>query len=53
MSVVSMTSADIDIPGDFDLDVTLLEVADPSHLVQMTDDNCGSSCSKSTCISAA
>ncbi|MFJ1795359.1 FxLD family lanthipeptide [Kitasatospora griseola] len=37
---------------DFDLDITLLEVADPAHLVEMTDDNCGSTCEKSTCISA-
>ncbi|WP_340559041.1 FxLD family lanthipeptide [Streptomyces sp. GSL17-111] len=38
---------------DFDLDVTVVEVFDPAHLVSMTDDNCGSTCSKSTCISAA
>lgn len=37
---------------DFDLDVRLLEVFDPAHLVSMTDDNCGSTCEKSTCISA-
>lgn len=40
--------------GDsFELDITLLEVADPAHLVTMTDDNCGSTCEKSTCISAS
>jgi FxLD family lantipeptide len=37
---------------EFDLDVTLLEVADPGHLINMTDDGCGSTCEKSTCISA-
>ncbi|MFF2657300.1 FxLD family lanthipeptide [Kitasatospora sp. NPDC058032] len=40
------------VADDFDLDVELLEVLDPAHLVQMTDDNCGSTCEKSTCISA-
>lgn len=39
--------------SEFDLDVTLLEVVDPAHLVNMTDDGCGQSCEKSTCISAA
>lgn len=37
----------------FDLDVTLVEVADPGHLINMTDDGCGQTCEKSTCISAA
>jgi len=37
---------------DFDLDVSVVEVLDPAHLVSMTDDNCGSTCEKSTCISA-
>ena len=40
-------------PDEFDLDITLLEVADPAHLINMTDDGCGSTCSGSTCISAA
>lgn len=39
--------------AEFDLDVTLLEVADPAHLINMTDDGCGSTCEGSTCISAA
>lgn len=39
--------------SEFDLDVTLLEVADPAHLIDMTDDGCGHTCEKSTCISAA
>jgi FxLD family lantipeptide len=38
---------------EFDLDVTLLEVADSAHLINMTDDGCGQTCEKSTCISAA
>ncbi len=40
-----------DQPDLFELDVTLLEVADPASLVNMTDDGCGSTCEKSTCIS--
>lgn len=39
--------------SEFDLDVTLLEVVDPAHLINMTDDGCGQTCEKSTCISAA
>ncbi|WP_431954173.1 FxLD family lanthipeptide [Actinacidiphila sp. bgisy167] len=32
----------------FDLDVTLLEVADPAGLVNVTDDGCGSTCGACT-----
>ncbi|WP_329317973.1 FxLD family lanthipeptide [Streptomyces sp. NBC_01262] len=32
----------------FHLDVRLVEVADPASLVNMTDDNCGSSCGACT-----
>jgi FxLD family lantipeptide len=39
--------------SEFDLDITLLEVEDPAHLINMTDDGCGHTCEKSTCISAA
>ncbi|RKT86370.1 FxLD family lantipeptide [Saccharopolyspora antimicrobica] len=39
--------------SEFDLDVTLLEVVDPAHLINMTDDGCGHTCEKSTCISSA
>lgn len=39
--------------SEFDLDVTFVEVADPGHLINMTDDGCGTTCEKSTCISAA
>ncbi|MDF5758817.1 FxLD family lanthipeptide [Spongiactinospora sp. TRM90649] len=40
-------------PGLFDLDISLLEVSDPAGLVNMTDDNCGSTCEKSTCVTGA
>lgn len=40
-------------PELFDLDVTLLEVADPAGLVNMTDDGCGQTCEQDTCISGA
>jgi FxLD family lantipeptide len=33
---------------EFDLDVTLLEVADPAGLVNVTDDGCGSTCGACT-----
>lgn len=39
--------------SEFDLDVTMLEVADPAYLINMTDDGCGNTCEKSTCISVA
>jgi FxLD family lantipeptide len=32
----------------FDLDVSLVEVADPAGLVNLTDDNCGSTCGACT-----
>ncbi|MFC4470383.1 FxLD family lanthipeptide [Streptomyces xiangluensis] len=35
-------------PDGFDLDVTLLEVADPAGLVNLTDDGCGSTCGACT-----
>jgi len=34
--------------ADFDLDVRLLEVADPAGLVNVTDDGCGSTCGACT-----
>ncbi|MER7043658.1 FxLD family lanthipeptide [Streptomyces jumonjinensis] len=40
-------------PEGFELDITLLELADPAVLVNMTDDGCGTTCAKTTCISAA
>jgi FxLD family lantipeptide len=39
--------------SEFDLDITLVEVVDPAHLINMTDDGCGQTCEKSTCISSA
>lgn len=38
-------------PG-WDLDIRLIEQADPAKVVTMTDDNCGNTCEGSTCISA-
>jgi FxLD family lantipeptide len=35
----------------FDLDVSLLEVADPAGLVNVTNDNCGSTCG--ACVTGA
>lgn len=32
----------------FDLDVSLVEIADPAGLVNLTDDNCGSTCGACT-----
>lgn len=32
----------------FDLDVRLVEIADPASLVPSTDDNCGSTCGACT-----
>lgn len=34
--------------SDFDLDVTLLEIADAAALVNITDDGCGSTCGACT-----
>jgi FxLD family lantipeptide len=37
------------VPADgFELDVTLLEIADPAGLVNITNDNCGSTCGACT-----
>ena len=46
-------SVTLPVESEFDLDVTLLEVHDTGHLLNMTDDNCGNTCEGSTCISAA
>ncbi len=46
-------SVNLTVESEFDLDVTLLEVHDTGHLLNMTDDNCGNTCEGSTCISAA
>ncbi|NYI04859.1 FxLD family lanthipeptide [Allostreptomyces psammosilenae] len=32
----------------FDLDVSLVDVADPAGLVNLTDDNCGTTCGACT-----
>ncbi|WP_422647560.1 FxLD family lanthipeptide [Actinoalloteichus caeruleus] len=39
--------------SEFDLDIRLVEMEDPAHLINSTDDGCGHTCEKSTCISAA
>jgi FxLD family lantipeptide len=41
-----LTLADPD--PEFDLDVRLLEMADPAGLVNVTDDGCGSTCGACT-----
>lgn len=46
-------AAEVERDSLFDLDITLIEVVDPAHLINMTDDGCGQTCEKSTCISAA
>jgi FxLD family lantipeptide len=33
---------------EFDLDISLLEMADPAGLVNVTDDGCGSTCGACT-----
>ncbi|MGI5397779.1 FxLD family lanthipeptide [Streptomyces sp. CA-251251] len=49
--VPSSTHASLPAPrttDGFDLDVSLVEVADPAGLVNLTDDNCGSTCGACT-----
>lgn len=43
-----MASEAITESDEFELDVTLLEVADPAGLVNITNDNCGSTCGACT-----
>jgi FxLD family lantipeptide len=38
---------------DFTLDMEIIERLDPSRVINMTDDNCGSTCAGSTCITNA
>ena len=52
-TAVTAPAANVGADSEFDLDVTLVEMVDPAHLVNMTDDGCGTTCEKSTCISAA
>ncbi|MCG7524072.1 FxLD family lanthipeptide [Streptomyces sp. OfavH-34-F] len=37
-----------EVSDGFDLDVSLVEIADPAGLVNLTDDNCGSTCGACT-----
>ncbi|MFE0433572.1 FxLD family lanthipeptide [Streptomyces nigra] len=49
--VPSSTQVSQQTPGTsdgFDLDVSLVEVADPAGLVNLTDDNCGTTCGACT-----
>ncbi|WP_149829315.1 FxLD family lanthipeptide [Streptomyces tailanensis] len=49
--VPSRTQARPQTPGTldgFDLDVSLVEIADPAGLVNLTDDNCGTTCGACT-----
>ncbi|UED85836.1 FxLD family lanthipeptide [Streptomyces profundus] len=36
------------VSDGFDLDVSLVEISDPAGLVNLTDDNCGSTCGACT-----
>ncbi|TQN32684.1 FxLD family lantipeptide [Haloactinospora alba] len=49
-----MRPDDLVVQSDvFDLDVSLVEREDPASLVNMTNDGCGTTCEKDTCISGA
>ncbi|MGH3735010.1 MAG: FxLD family lanthipeptide [Micromonosporaceae bacterium] len=37
-----------EVTDEFDLDVTLLEVADEAGLIELTDNGCGSTCGACT-----
>ncbi|MCP2259773.1 FxLD family lantipeptide [Streptoalloteichus tenebrarius] len=52
-TTVTTPAAEVATGAEFDLDITLVEVVDPAHLINMTDDGCGSTCEKSTCITSA
>jgi FxLD family lantipeptide len=50
-AVLSRAQARPQGPGTsdgFDLDVSLVEIADPAGLVNLTDDGCGSTCGACT-----
>lgn len=44
----SVMSPQAPVSDGFDLDVTLLEIADTASLVNITNDNCGSTCGACT-----
>jgi len=48
MSDTAMLTNQDAVADDFDLDITLLEVADAASLIATTDDNCGSTCGACT-----
>jgi FxLD family lantipeptide len=39
---------DDQVEDEFDLDVTLVDIADPASLIPATDDGCGSTCGACT-----
>jgi FxLD family lantipeptide len=50
-TITHIDSAQLDTVGaadGFDLDVSLVEVGDTAGLVNLTDDNCGSTCGACT-----
>jgi FxLD family lantipeptide len=47
-SIMQVSPQDAQGTSDFDLDVILLEIADPASLVNVTNDNCGSTCGACT-----
>ncbi|WP_084729400.1 FxLD family lanthipeptide [Streptacidiphilus neutrinimicus] len=44
---ITKAQPDTEVSG-FELDVTLVEVADPAGLVNLTDDGCGETCGACT-----
>jgi FxLD family lantipeptide len=51
---MSISTKELDRRADtdlFDLDVTVLELADSASLINMTDDGCGSTCG--ACVTGA
>jgi FxLD family lantipeptide len=51
MSTTAATQTTIGALDEFDLDITLVEIADSACLVPSTDDGCGSTCG--ACVSNA
>lgn len=48
-STTQIQPAAMSSPSDgFDLDISLLEVSDAAGLINLTDDNCGSTCGACT-----
>ncbi|MEV6592180.1 FxLD family lanthipeptide [Streptomyces acidicola] len=47
-SITHVSQQALGTSDGFDLDVSLVEVADPAGLVNLTDDNCGTTCGACT-----